>query len=275
MEVAKQKGWFKEAGLDVEMVWFEYAPSIDAFSAGKIDADMIVAGDDMVTGASGAKSKIVCLIDYSEGSDMIIGVPGIESIKDLKGKKIGITRLGSASDVAARVAFEHLGVSPKEVTLISMGGIPDILAGLKAGVVNGGILSPPSSTIARDLGFRPLVFIPDLGKDFTFAGIAAKRSYVQANPEIARAFMAALTEGARAYKSDAKAALRVLKKYARADDRMLEAGYKEYTGAITSPPYPSLKGLEALRESLADASPALKSADLKKFVDDQFVRPNR
>src|SRR5450756_485369 len=78
MEVAKQKGWFKDAGLDVEMVWFEYSPSIDAFSAGKIDADMIVAGDDMVTGASGAKSKIVCLVDYSEGSDMIVGGPGVD-----------------------------------------------------------------------------------------------------------------------------------------------------------------------------------------------------
>src|SRR5690349_21755234 len=67
MEIAKQKGWFKDAGLDVEMDWFDYSPSIDAFAAGKIDADMIVAGDDLVTGASGAKSKIVCLVDYSEG----------------------------------------------------------------------------------------------------------------------------------------------------------------------------------------------------------------
>src|SRR4051794_479160 len=76
LEVAKQKGWFKEAGVDVELVWFEYSPSIDAFAAGKVDGITIVAGDDMVTGASNAKSKIVCLIDYSEGSDMIIGVPG-------------------------------------------------------------------------------------------------------------------------------------------------------------------------------------------------------
>ncbi len=90
MEVAKQKGWFKDAGLDVDMVWFEYGPSIDAFSAGKIDANMIVAGDAMVAGASGAKSKIVCLVDYSEGSDMIVGAPGVESIKDLKGKKVGV-----------------------------------------------------------------------------------------------------------------------------------------------------------------------------------------
>ena len=51
LEVAKQKGWFKDAGLDVELVWFEYSPSIDAFAAGKIDGVTIVAGDDMVTGA--------------------------------------------------------------------------------------------------------------------------------------------------------------------------------------------------------------------------------
>ena len=89
LEVAKQKGWFKDAGLDVDLVWFEYSPSIDAFAAGKIDGVTIVAGDDLVTGSSGTKSKIVCLIDYSEGSDMIVGGKGINSIKDLKGKKVG------------------------------------------------------------------------------------------------------------------------------------------------------------------------------------------
>jgi NitT/TauT family transport system substrate-binding protein len=90
LEVAKQKGWFKDAGVDVDLVWFDYGASIDAFSAGKIDGVTIVAGDAMVAGASGAKSKLVCLIDYSEGSDMIVGAPGVDSIKDLKGKKVGV-----------------------------------------------------------------------------------------------------------------------------------------------------------------------------------------
>lgn len=90
MEIAKQKGWFKDAGLDVELDWFEYLPSIDAYSAGKVDGVMVVATDAMVTGANGWKSKIIALVDFSEGSDMIVGVPGINSIKDLKGKKIGI-----------------------------------------------------------------------------------------------------------------------------------------------------------------------------------------
>src|SRR6476646_2913034 len=90
LEVAKQKGWFKEAGLDVELVWFDYLPSLDAFSAGKIDGVCVVATDALVNGANGAKSKIVALLDYSDGSDAIVGKPGINSIKDLKGQKVGV-----------------------------------------------------------------------------------------------------------------------------------------------------------------------------------------
>ena len=90
LEVAKQKGWFKEAGVDVELAWFDYLPSLDAFSAGKIDAVTAVATDALVNGGNGAKSKIIAPLDYSDGSDMIIGKPGIKSIKDLKGQKVAI-----------------------------------------------------------------------------------------------------------------------------------------------------------------------------------------
>ena len=156
--------------------------------------------------------------------------------------------------------------------MIALGGIPEILAAMRAGAVNGGILSPPTSTAAHDMGYRPLLHIPDLGREFTFSGIAAKRSFVQNQPEIARAYMASLTNGAKIYKEDSRAALRVLRKYMRAEDRILESGYREYDKAISSPPYPGLKGLEAVRESLLDSTPQLKQADLRKFVDDRFVK---
>jgi ABC-type nitrate/sulfonate/bicarbonate transport system substrate-binding protein len=191
---------------------------------------------------------------------------------ELKGKKIGITRLGSASELAVRMALEQFGLNPKDVTMLSLGGIPEILAAMRAGAVNGGILSPPTSTAARDIGYRSLLHIPDLGREFTFSGIAAKRSFVQSQPEIVRAYMASLTDGAKLYKEDSRAALRILKKYLRADDRTLESGYKEYDKAISSPPYPGLNGLEAVRESLIESTPQLKNLDLRKFVDDRFVR---
>ena len=117
LEVAKQKGWFKDAGLDVDLVWFEYSPSIDAFASGKIDAVTLVATDGLVTGATGAKSKFITLLDYSDGSDMIVGAPGVASIKDLKGKKVGV-ELTLVEHLLLSKALEENGMSQKDVTLV-------------------------------------------------------------------------------------------------------------------------------------------------------------
>jgi hypothetical protein len=71
------------------------------------------------------------------------------------------------------------------------------------------------------------------------------------------------------------AALSVLQKILRAEDRLLEDGYKEYCGAISSPPYPGLKGLGAVRAGLVDSTPRLRNADLRKYVDDRFKPGSR
>ena len=118
MEVAKQKGWFKDAGLDVELDWFEYLPSIDAFSAGKVDGVMVVATDALDAGSTGGKSKIITLVDYSEGSDMIIGAPGVNSIKDLKGKDIGI-EVTLVEHLLLLKALEVNGMKQADVNLVN------------------------------------------------------------------------------------------------------------------------------------------------------------
>jgi NitT/TauT family transport system substrate-binding protein len=116
-EVANQKGWFKDAGVDAQLIWFDYGPSIDAFSAGKVDADCIVASDALGAGAAGAKSKFIALIDFSEGSDMIVGKPGINSVKDLKGQKIGI-ELTLVEHMLLIEALEQNGMTANDVTLV-------------------------------------------------------------------------------------------------------------------------------------------------------------
>ncbi len=128
-EIANQKGWFKDAGVDAKLIWFDYGPSIDAFSAGKIDADCIVASDAMGAGAAGAKSKFIALIDYSDGSDMIVGRPGIDSIKDLKGKKVGV-ELTLVEHMLLMQALKVNGMTPNDVTLVgtSTNDTPQTLA---------------------------------------------------------------------------------------------------------------------------------------------------
>ena len=89
-QVAIDKGWFKEAGVDVKFDWFDYGASMDAFTAGKEDAVFVTNGDALVVGSGGAKNTMILITDYSNGNDMIIGKPGIKSLKDLKGKTIKV-----------------------------------------------------------------------------------------------------------------------------------------------------------------------------------------
>jgi NitT/TauT family transport system substrate-binding protein len=156
MEVAKQKGWFKDAGLDVELVWFDYLPSIDAFSANKVDGVMIVATDAMVAGASGGKSKIIGLDDYSEGSDMIVGAPGVDSIKDLKGKKIGI-EVTLVEHMLLLQALKDNGMKQSDVELVGTptNDTPQVLASGKVSAV--GAWYPISGQALKQVaGSKPL-----------------------------------------------------------------------------------------------------------------------
>lgn len=117
-QVAIDKGWFKEAGVDVDFEWFDYVPSMDAFSAGKLDGVTVTNGDALVMGGSGTKNAMIMLTDYSNGNDMIVGVPGIKSLKDLKGKKVGI-EVGFVEHLLLLNGLEKNGMTESDVTLVN------------------------------------------------------------------------------------------------------------------------------------------------------------
>jgi NitT/TauT family transport system substrate-binding protein len=117
-EVAIQKGWFKEVGVDVVFSWFEYLPSLDAYSAGKLDAVGVTNGDALVIGASGAKSKIILLTDYSNGNDVILARPGIKTFGELKGKKVGL-ELTLVDHLLFLKGLEKFGMKSEDVQLVN------------------------------------------------------------------------------------------------------------------------------------------------------------
>lgn len=118
-QVGIDKGWFKEEGVDVDFEWFEYVPSMEAFAAGKVDAVCMTNGDALVTGATGAPSKTILINDYSNGNDMLVAKPGIESVKDLKGKKIGV-EVGFVDHLLVLKALEANGMTEADVTLVNI-----------------------------------------------------------------------------------------------------------------------------------------------------------
>ncbi len=117
-QVAIDKGWFKEAGVDVKFEWFDYSASMEAFAAGKLDAVNMTNGDALVTGSGGGKSVMIMLNDYSNGNDMIIGKPGIKSLKDLKGKKVAI-ELGFVEHLLLLNGLKKAGMKASDVVLVN------------------------------------------------------------------------------------------------------------------------------------------------------------
>jgi NitT/TauT family transport system substrate-binding protein len=115
--IAAEKGWFKEAGVDVELLWFEYGPSMEAYTAGKVDAVMVTNGDALVTGATGGKNVMILVTDYSNGNDMIVAKPGIKSLKALKGGKIGV-EVGVVDHLLLLNGLKKIGLTEKDVTLV-------------------------------------------------------------------------------------------------------------------------------------------------------------
>jgi len=117
-QVAIDKGWFKEAGVEVKFDWFDYSASLDALTAGKLDGVTATNGDALVVGSGGAKNVMILLLDYSNGNDMIVGKPAIKSLKDLKGKKIGL-ETGFVEHLLLLKALEKAGMKESDVTIVN------------------------------------------------------------------------------------------------------------------------------------------------------------
>lgn len=148
-EVALEKGWFKEEGVEVQFEWFDYVASMDAFAAGQLDGVGMTNGDTLVTGSTGAKSVMILINDYSNGNDMVIGKPGIESVKDLKGKKVGV-EVGFVSHLMLLDALKANGMSESDVELVNVptNETPQVLA---SGEVDAIVAWQPSSGTALKL----------------------------------------------------------------------------------------------------------------------------
>lgn len=148
-EVAVEKQWFKEEGVDVQFEWFDYVASMDAFAAGKLDAVGMTNGDALVTGATGARSVMFLMNDYSNGNDMVVAKPGITSVTDLKGKKVGV-EVGFVSHLMLLKALEDHGMTEADVELVNVptNETPQVLA---SGDVDAIVAWQPSSGQALQL----------------------------------------------------------------------------------------------------------------------------
>jgi ABC-type nitrate/sulfonate/bicarbonate transport system substrate-binding protein len=194
--ITKELDLPRKYGLDVEMLFVPVSSrAVQAALAGELQ--FITSGgvaniNANVTGAdfTGLTATLNTFVFK------IIANPELKKPEDLKGKKVGISRLGGASDFSIRYALTHWGLVPdKDVALIQVGGEPEEVLALQNKAVDAVILSEPFATVARRAGAVVLADLSQLGAPYTMHGIGVRKSYIKANRDIVVRFMKAYLEG--------------------------------------------------------------------------------
>jgi ABC-type nitrate/sulfonate/bicarbonate transport system substrate-binding protein len=270
--MAQEAGAFARHGLDSSLVYIASSTKIaQAMVAGEVP--MALMGGEAVVNAVLGGADLVFVAGVTNRPLFFIVVTGdIQRPSDLKGQALGVSRYGASSDFATRLALRHWGLEPvKDVAILQLGGIPEILAAMKAGGVKGGALSPPTNVRARREGYRELINTAELGF-FPHDAIVTTRAFLRTNGDTVRAFIKGYAEGVHRYKTDKTRAMEVLKKYTNVTDPELLAETHALTAPVLEDPPLHLdpRGIQAVLDFLP--LPAAKAAKPEDFMDLRILR---
>jgi NitT/TauT family transport system substrate-binding protein len=277
MWIAEQKGLFRKHGIDAEIIVTGQggAAGISALLANDIQL-VSSAGDALVNAALHGGETVMIAGVINKGLQRIMVRPEIKTQADLKGKRVGVTRIGAVSHSVLLMILRRWNMSPTDVQIMQVGSSPNMLASLDKGGLDAAVITIPSMFVAEDRGYKVLLDLADTDIFYLQTMVATTRSYIRNNRDKVSRFLKGYLEGIAYFKQNRRESLEVVKKKLRlsADqERNLERAFDllnaKYYEAM---PYPSMRGVETVLGFVERDNPKAKGADPKAFVDDSLLR---
>jgi NitT/TauT family transport system substrate-binding protein len=272
--VAHDGGYFAKEGLEDQMILIPSGTQLAQVTvAGEIDIGLLNGSSAMAAALQGADLKVI----GNAGNKMIFSLyvrPEIKTVEALKGKKIGITRYGSAPDISIRYALKKYNLNPeKDLTLIQLGFMATVAGGLNGGSIDGGVVSPPTLFAVEKLGFKELINITDMDFAFPNPSLVAVGTILKSRPEVINRFMRAYARGIQRAKNDREFTYKSMATYTKIQDTtVLQKAYDLYIGKVLEKaPYINRVGMQNALEDLAKTVPAAKNAQPEQFIDHRFL----
>ena len=270
--VAREEGLFRKNGLEVELVHIaSTSRAIQTLLAGELAytymdgrtaVQATLKGADVAIVAGVANRLVFSFMARSE----------IKTFNDLKGKKIGITRLGSSTHSVTLWVMNRFGLKSDDYQLMQLVDVPNIFTAMMAGQIDAGALSPPTNFRGRKVGLTELIDLSKEGPEYVSVAIGSTRSFLKNNEEMTRRFVRGYSEGVLFLKANKAAGIKAIQKYARIKDPdILEATYAEARTYIETLPYVTRNGMEAIIAEFVATEPKAKAAKLDDFLDTRFV----
>jgi len=272
--VAHDAGFFAKEGLQDDIILIPSGTQLAQVTvAGEIDIGSLNGSSAIAAALSGADLKII----GNSGNKMVFSLyarPEIKNVESMRGKRIGITRFGSAPDISVRYALRKFNINPdKDLTLIQLGFMATVAAGLQGGSIEGGVVSPPTQFAIDKAGFKELISITDMNYAFPNPALVAVGSIIRSKPEVISRFMRAYTRGVHKARTDREFTYKSMAKYTKINDQaVLQKAYDFYmTKVLENTPAVNMAGVVNVLEDLAKTVPAAKTAKPEQFVDMRFL----
>lgn len=272
--VAHDAGLFAREGLEDQIILIPSGSQLAQVTvAGEVDVASFNGSSAMAAALQGADIKII----GNTTNKMIFsiyGKPDIKTADALKGKKVGVTRFGSSTDISARYALRKQNLDPqKDVTVLQMGSMSSILSGLQGGSIDAGVVSPPTLFAVDKLGFKEIINITDMDLAFPNPSLIAQGGIIRNRPEVIHRFMRAYARGIHRAKTDRELTLKSIARYTKVEDPfLLQKAYDLYLGKVLEKaPTINMAGMQNALDDLARTIPAARGAKPEQFIDFRFL----
>jgi NitT/TauT family transport system substrate-binding protein len=271
---AKEMGFYAKHGLDVDLVLLVGAPlAVTALVSG--ETPIVHAGASAVVTSNLQGSGAVLVAGGANRFPYVLFVTDeIKRVEDLRGKKFGVSRIGSADNAAAITVLNRYGIKETDVTYVQAGSIPARLAAMQTNALQATLLQAPETLKAKEIGLRPLLDFTKLDVEWQLNGVAATRDYIKKRPDTVRRFLRAFVEGSHYNLTNPKGAQKILQKYlAIKDAKSVEEAYNEIVAKLTlKVPYPTEPGIQLYLDQLKIRNPKAAQAKPSDFTDISFLK---
>lgn len=274
--ITKEAGIFKKHNIDAELLYIAGGPpSLQALIAGDVAIAFTAAGAVVAANISGSDVVLIGTTIDSLPFELF-AIPSIKSPEQLRGSKMGVSRIGATTDFIARYLLKKWGLQPdKDVAIFQAGSGPQIFAALKGGSVHSGVLSTGVETIrAQEDGYFRLADVSTSGLAYAFGPFAARQPFIKSNSQLVARFMRAYVEGIHRFKTDKVFASATMEKYFRvkttpATEQIYDVYAQRYVKRV---PDVTREGIQTILGEIAASRPIPPGIMPERFVDSRFTK---
>jgi NitT/TauT family transport system substrate-binding protein len=272
--VAQEAGLFKKYNLDFNLVFISSSSIVTAALLGG-DAEMTVTGGigNVAAFVKGSTDVVFTGGVKNVMTQTLVAGGNIKKPEDLRGKRIGVSRIGGNSHYFTIQALRRYGLEPnRDYSFLQTGGDPEALAALLSGSLEVANLTPPTDAQAIAKGYHYVVYGPDLKIPYSATAFVTKRSVIAKRPQVIGNFMRAMAEASKIVHTDREFWFKVLGKYLRLTDRnVLESAYNAEIKALEPRLMLKMESLQAILDELSNTDARAKNVKPQEMADLRYL----